>query len=66
MSGKDSPIQIVGPFGSKDRYAFATVYRDFDCDSYDSCLDIAANKNWKVFTCEGCELACRLEDVNGA
>jgi len=64
MSGSDSKTQVVGPFGSKDRYAYPEIHRDFDCESYDHCLDIAANKNWKVFTCEGCSMACRLEKID--
>ena len=61
MSGTESQPEIVGPFGSRDRFKFPKTYRYFDCDSYDACLDIAANRNWKVFTCEGCKLAKCLE-----
>ena len=64
MSGSELPPPVTGPFGSKDRFAYSEIFRDFDCDSYDHCLDIAANKNWKVFTCEGCSLACGLEKID--
>jgi|6_EtaG_2_1085325.scaffolds.fasta_scaffold273381_1 hypothetical protein len=57
MSGTKSPTSVMGPFGSKDRFKFLKIYRYFDCELYDSCLDTAANSNWKVFTCEGCMLA---------
>jgi hypothetical protein len=59
MSGNDLPQK--GPFGSKDRFFFPNIYRNFDCDNYDACLDIACNANWKVFTCEGCSQADYLE-----
>jgi hypothetical protein len=59
MSGND-----LGPFGSKDRYAFERICRYFDCALYDVCLDTAANANWKVFTCEGCRLADKLEIID--
>jgi hypothetical protein len=64
MSGKTSQPQKIGPFGSKDKYAFPRICRDFDCELYDQCLDLAANKNWKTFTCEGCELATKLEIID--
>ena len=64
MSGTKSQNQKVGPFGSKDRFSFPRICRYFDCESYDSCLDTAANRNWKVFTCEGCVLAKRLEVID--
>ena len=62
MSGSASQPPL-GPFGSKDKYKFARICRYFDCDSYDTCLDTAANNNWKVFTCEGCILAEILEEI---
>ncbi len=64
MSGTESQTQKVGPFGSKDKYKYPKIYRYFDCSSYDTCLDTAANKNWKVFTCEGCVLAERLAFID--
>lgn len=64
MSGTEFKSREKGPFGSRDKYKFDRICRDFDCDSYDGCLSIAANKNWKVFTCEGCVFATVLEIIS--
>lgn len=29
-------------------------FRQYDCESYDSCLSVAAALNWNSFTCENC------------
>lgn len=31
-----------------------SVFRDFECESYDLCLCLAAALDWSSFTCHGC------------
>lgn len=53
-----------GPFGSKDRFNFQKVSRDFGCSEYDDCLMFACQEKWKVFTCSGCTQALNLTEVS--
>ena len=31
------------------------IHRKFDCENYDKCLNYAAYKDWKSFSCKKCE-----------
>lgn len=53
--GKPGPFQVVEAFGSGEVDSpIDPPRRKYDCENYETCLDLAAALNWDNFTCRGC------------
>lgn len=46
-----NPILLVLAEGEEDQ---VVGHREFDCPSYEGCLDFAALRNWPSFSCRAC------------
>ncbi|MCO6430399.1 MAG: hypothetical protein J5J00_06010 [Deltaproteobacteria bacterium] len=55
MLGKPGPFQIIDVEGDASCVNPSIApRRRYDCNHYDTCLNIAAALNWDNFTCRGC------------
>ena len=54
---------MKGPFGDRLRFEIKIIHRDFSCEEYEACLEIAHQKGWRTFTCKGCDLSKNLEEI---
>lgn len=53
--GKPGPFQIIEADGSGEvENPIDAPRRRYDCQNYETCLDVAAALNWDNFTCRGC------------
>jgi len=49
------PFQVIDNDGHSDPNAPSTPQtRNYDCDNYEKCLNLAAALNWESFSCGGC------------
>lgn len=41
--------------------SYVDSYREFDCPSYDNCVNLASHVGWMSFSCRGCQVKVVIE-----
>lgn len=54
MVGKPGPFQVIKSDEAASNCPSQAPRRRYECENYQSCLNIAAALNWDSFTCRGC------------
>jgi hypothetical protein len=58
VSARNDVANRIGPYALPEAVG---VCRYLDCSNYSACLDHAASKQWRSFTCEGCRKSAHGE-----
>jgi hypothetical protein len=53
-SSPNGPFPLSRPTEPQDLHPNAAPLRDYSCESYENCLELAAALDWESFTCNGC------------